>query len=248
MPCLDEGRIDKLLSSLDVLESLGHAKTLENENSSRFGWFAKLYFNGNMVLDGCNIETMFLETSRVVAPKPEERNFHVFYQLLRGLDPGLKQALATQQVASYDILHTGTQDVHGFNDGEEWQSFLDSLFSVGMSDDDVVSGVTALLVAILDIGNLDFDSEGLIGDKEARDAVCDGLGILNQADEFEQQLRGPELDPEHAAAYSSHSRDRLSKTLYAKVIPYTSNLSNPNPNTACYCLIVVRPCGGSVQP
>jgi hypothetical protein len=128
LPCLDEGRIDKLLSSLDVLESLGHAKTLENENSSRFGWFAKLYFNGNMVLDGCHIDTMFLETSRVVAPKPEERNFHVFYQLLRGLDPGLKQALATQQVASYDILHTGTQDVHGFNDAEEWQSKLTKIF------------------------------------------------------------------------------------------------------------------------
>lgn len=86
-----------------------------------------------------------------------------------------------------------------------------------MSDDDVVSGVAALLVAILDIGNLDFDSEGLIRDKEARDAVCDGLGILNQTDEFEHQLCGPESDSEHAAAYASHTRDRLSKALYAKV-------------------------------
>jgi myosin heavy subunit len=218
LPCLDDGKIDKLLSAIDVLESLGHAKTLENENSSRFGWFAKLYFNGNMVLDGCHIDTMFLETSRVVAPKMEERNFHVFYQLLRGLDPGLKQALATQQVSSYDILHTGSQDVQGFNDSEEWQMFLDAMFSIGLSDDEVVSGVTALLVAILDIGNLDFDEAGLMTDKEARDTVCDGLGILNNAEDFEKLIRGEEV--EHAAAFASRNRDLLSKKLYGKLFDH----------------------------
>jgi len=90
LPCLLEPQLEGLCDALGMLESFGNAKTSENENSSRFGSFAKVFFNGNMIVDGAHFETLMLETSRCIGPpRPEERNFHAFYQVRRVLLCGL---------------------------------------------------------------------------------------------------------------------------------------------------------------
>lgn len=99
----------KVLDANPILEAFGNAKTLRNDNSSRFGKFTALHFkdegDGVVSLVGASIETYLLEKSRLLARQPGERGFHSFYQLLsglRGIAPSIKPATA------YAYLNAGT--------------------------------------------------------------------------------------------------------------------------------------------
>ena len=82
-----------LMNAMVVLEAFGSAKTLENDNSSRFGRFVKVYFSGiTGDIAGADISAFVLELSRVVNQQPGDRGFHIFYQLLLGLEQSKKKA------------------------------------------------------------------------------------------------------------------------------------------------------------
>lgn len=74
----------KVLQSNPILEAFGNAKTLRNNNSSRFGKYTQVHFNRTANLTGASIITYLLEKSRAVTQAKNERNFHIFYQLLSG--------------------------------------------------------------------------------------------------------------------------------------------------------------------
>ncbi|KAF0698148.1 Aste57867_11216 [Aphanomyces stellatus] len=87
---------DRLMDTIPILESFGNAKTHRNHNSSRFGKYMRLQFSPStsdgpnaLLLTGASIDTYLLETSRVVLPPAGERNFHIFYELLRSGDAAL---------------------------------------------------------------------------------------------------------------------------------------------------------------
>lgn len=77
---------EKVLGCNPILEAFGNAKTVMNNNSSRFGKFTRIHFDHRNWLVGADIVTYLLERSRVVLQSPSERNFHVFYQMLAGLN------------------------------------------------------------------------------------------------------------------------------------------------------------------
>uniref|UniRef100_A0A4W5QEX9 Myosin motor domain-containing protein n=1 Tax=Hucho hucho TaxID=62062 RepID=A0A4W5QEX9_9TELE len=87
--CLNQGSLeDQIIAANPLLESYGNAKTVRNDNSSRFGKFIRIHFQAGK-LAKADIETYLLEKSRVSFQLPDERGYHIFFQMMTGHKPEL---------------------------------------------------------------------------------------------------------------------------------------------------------------
>ncbi|EGT39017.1 hypothetical protein CAEBREN_03457 [Caenorhabditis brenneri] len=104
----DAGPIQqRLLETNPILEAFGNAKTLRNNNSSRFGKFVQIHFSENGNVAGGFVSHYLLETSRVCRQAPEERNYHIFYQLIAGASPDLYEKLKLAPASTFNYLKHG---------------------------------------------------------------------------------------------------------------------------------------------
>ena len=158
------------LESNPVLEAFGNAKTLRNNNSSRFGKYFELKFNRFGTPLGGLVTNYLLEKSRIVRPGKGERNFHIFYQLLKGeFATALK---LSGKAESYAYLScSGCSTVEGLDDTAEFKTTLEAMRSVGISNKQIQS-ILSMIAAVLHLGNVSFETKE-IGDTE-------GSKILNK--------------------------------------------------------------------
>ncbi|WWD16464.1 hypothetical protein CI109_100890 [Kwoniella shandongensis] len=145
----------QILQANPILEAFGNAQTMRNNNSSRFGKFIRIFFSPTGAIAGANIDWYLLEKSRVTARAEGERNFHVFYQLLKGAKEAklADRLLLDSAPEKYDFLSKSRSQIDGVDDLSEWRLLKDALGVVGFTDSEQFE-LFRIPAVILHIGNL----------------------------------------------------------------------------------------------
>merc|ERR1719300_732718 len=148
----------QLLKANPILEAFGNAKTVKNDNSSRFGKFIRINFDASGYIAGANIETYLLEKARIIRQAPDERTFHIFYQLLLGSSKEFKSQMILEVAKNYTFMTQGGLRVPGIDDVEEFTSTQNSMKAMGISDEDMTS-IWRVISSCLLFGNMEFKQE-----------------------------------------------------------------------------------------
>ncbi|KAG6829659.1 hypothetical protein H0H92_003902 [Tricholoma furcatifolium] len=154
----DSSEIERqILATNPILESFGNAKTTRNDNSSRFGKYIQILFDGKTEIVGARIRTYLLERSRIVFQPLTERNYHIFYQLCAGAPLKERKDLGLDtDITKFQYLKQGgptSTPISGVDDGEEFRATQQALSTVGISVEKQWA-VFRLLAALLHLGNV----------------------------------------------------------------------------------------------
>ncbi|KAJ8726175.1 hypothetical protein PYW07_000873 [Mythimna separata] len=221
-----------------ILEAFGNAKTVRNDNSSRFGKYVNIYFSKKGIIEGGNIDQYLLEKSRIVFQNKGERNYHIFYSLVTGLSADEKKRLELARPEDYAYLNSGKMlTCDGRNDGLEFND-IRSAFKVLNFPDNEVWGTFSLLAAILHLGNLKFKSLNAnnIEGSELADAVnanriANLLGV-NKARLSEALTKktfvahGEKVVSPLNVAAAIEGKDALVKAIYGHIFEYIVGMIN----------------------
>ncbi|XP_068175182.1 unconventional myosin-VIIa [Antennarius striatus] len=160
----------QILEANPILEAFGNAKTIRNDNSSRFGKYIDINFTEDGAIEGARIEQYLLEKSRVCRQAPEERNYHIFYYMLMGMPAEQKKILNLGKASEYNYLTMGNcTSCEGRDDVEEYAHFCSSLKILTFTENDSWE-IFKLLAAILHLGNVCFEGT-IVNNLEACDVV-----------------------------------------------------------------------------
>ncbi|KAF7665466.1 hypothetical protein LDENG_00142550 [Lucifuga dentata] len=147
---------DQIIAANPLLEAYGNAKTVRNDNSSRFGKFIRIHFGTTGKLASADIETYLLEKSRVTFQLSAERSYHIFYQLTTGHKPELIDALLiTKNPYDYPMISQGEITVKSINDVEEFIATDTAIDILGFNAEEKIS-MYKLTGAVMHHGNMKF--------------------------------------------------------------------------------------------
>ncbi|XP_056022908.1 unconventional myosin-IXa-like isoform X20 [Ostrea edulis] len=149
-----------ILGAGPVLEAFGNAKTVHNNNSSRFGKFIQVNYKENGMVHGAIVEKYLLEKSRIVSQAKNERNYHVFYYLLAGADEQEREALHLRKPEEYHYLRqSGCYTLEGEDEVHEFVRLKQSMEMVGFSSV-TQKRIFSVMSAVLLLGNVEFKKKG----------------------------------------------------------------------------------------
>ncbi|PKY38336.1 glycosyltransferase family 2 protein [Rhizophagus irregularis] len=211
-----------------ILESFGNAKTISNNNASRFGKYTELQFNERGRLIGAKTLDYLLEKSRLVKVLPNERNFHIFYYLIAGTSQEERTHLRLTDATQYRYLNIPKGTRANLDDTNNFNELKQALKSLGFHKKHVAQ-MFQLLAAILHLGNIQFTQDpnnnkqreaALIKNQEVLDLVADFLGVDPKALENVLTYKTKLIKKEMCTIFldadsASVQRDDLAKALYS---------------------------------
>lgn len=224
----ERGELEKqLLKANPVLETFGNAATVRNDNSSRFGKFIRIHFNGQGYIEGASIETYLFEKSRVVMQGSGERTFHAPYQLIKGADHGVKKDLLLEGLDSYKFIASNRHDLDDIDDEYEYGATNEAFRLYGLNDEEI-RDVWKIIAGILTFGQLEF-AEGKRGSEQAvldSDMVAQKVASLfgvNSGD-LVKCLTKPKMKAGTEVVHKAQTKEQvdaavraLSKSLYERL-------------------------------
>ncbi|XP_044862668.1 unconventional myosin-X isoform X1 [Mauremys mutica] len=212
-----------ILESSPIMEAFGNAKTVYNNNSSRFGKFVQLNICQKGNIQGGRIVDYLLEKNRVVRQNPGERNYHIFYALLAGIEEEEKDAFYLSVPEHYHYLNqSGCVADKTINDTDSFKEVITAMEVMKFSKEEVRE-VLRLLAGILHLGNIEFITAGgaQVSFKTAlgRSAELLGLDSTQLTEALTQRsmiLRGEEILTPLSVQQAVDSRDSVAMALYSQ--------------------------------
>ncbi|KAF3631800.1 Myosin-11 [Capsicum annuum] len=229
-----EGRTveQQVLESNPVLEAFGNAKTVRNNNSSRFGKFVEIQFDKNGRISGAAIRTYLLERSRVCQVSDPERNYHCFYLLCAAPQEVVEKYKLGSPKTFHYLNQSSCYELVGVSDAQDYLATRRAMDVVGISEQEQ-EAIFRVVASVLHLGNLQFakgeeiDSSVLKDDKSkfhlqtvAELLMCDLKdledALLKRVMVTPEEVIKRSLDPDAATV----SRDGLAKTIYSRLFDW----------------------------
>ncbi|XP_042236083.1 unconventional myosin-IXb-like isoform X2 [Homarus americanus] len=223
-----------ILSSGPVLEAFGNAKTAHNNNSSRFGKFIQVTYKENGLVQGACVQKYLLEKSRICSQAYNERSYHVFYYLLAGASPQVRQALHLLKPSDYRYLNQSKcYTIEGCDEQFEFVRLKQSMEMVGFTVDKQ-HRLFAVLSAVLLLGNIEFqpkkstyhhDESVLVRNPEQVGVISALLGVsedtlMNALTSKKARVQGEILVMHYRLPEAVAARDALAKCLYGALFDW----------------------------